>query len=208
MTVFPVNMSHEHNALPPVESLGDHRNLHSIAAFAIFLALLVVGIRSILKRLKGQDTEHLVQVNRGMRILIGVFLFSFCYLPASHVSDVVLSVACRSLGSRAAGAPDQVLLDVGFLLAERSLFLPSLGTAILLTEAIVFIAERYAETMVGMKGQQGAKYAAFITVAALALSYGQVTWKRSAEWANEEALLTSNLSIYPYNNPMSYYGLG
>ena len=45
-------------------------------------------------------------------------------------------------------------------------------------------------------------------MSALCTYYTARTVTRNRDWLTEEALMLSNLALYPENNPMSTYGLG
>jgi hypothetical protein len=45
-------------------------------------------------------------------------------------------------------------------------------------------------------------------VVTVCAAYSVRAWVRNYDWLTEEALMKSNLAIYPENNPMSNYGLG
>jgi tetratricopeptide (TPR) repeat protein len=131
----------------------------------------------------------------------------------------------------AAYAPSShAFLYVAFVLAERTLFMPSFGAAMLIADGLRAVASgrvwggvlplppwcRWGPSK-GGKGakqqqqqpQQRARPLVSLGVfLALALYYGVRIWVRNYDWATEEALLRSNLRIYPEHNGMTQYGMG
>jgi hypothetical protein len=164
-----------------------------------------------------------------------------------------------------------MFVQVAFILAERSLFLPSLGACVLISEAVMwFCAQLYpdpsqldapqtqgdavdpgnppqpAHDDVPSGSQDGLRrrhhsrkpvvsaptsvvhdtdplfprlpphrsrilhrlQVLLGVVFTLCMAYSVRAWIRNYDWLTEEALMKSNLAIYPDNNPMSNYGLG
>lgn len=115
---------------------------------------------------------------------------------------------------------------VAFILAERTLFLPSFGAAIVIAEVLALAAEWAQRCLCGGNSAAAASDEAVkrpqqrrrslgggsalyrLLLGALAAYYVGRTVTRNAEWANEEVLMASNLALYPDNNTMTVYGLG
>jgi hypothetical protein len=146
-------LSHEHNSLIPISSVADSRNLFTIAMFTFVGAWLVLAWKSDhgeativddgLDGSKKWETTHSVELvlangetqalgptkapydeecmwdrARRFRILGGMGVLLVSYLPASHL-----------------------LVVVGFVLAERQLFLPTIGASVLIAELILLLAQ-------------------------------------------------------------------
>ena len=152
MTILPWFMSHEHNALPPLLSVYDPRNLLTVAFWLVVLGLLLwaqsctledpfdkrapasemVEDVGLLGRLQSECTkwmgasrgDYCWSKGVGYRCLLGLGVMAIFYGPASHI-----------------------MVTVAFVLAERTLFLPTVGSVIVLTEAIallsMFVSERF-----------------------------------------------------------------
>lgn len=184
LLLWPGHLSHEHNAIRPVLSLGDTRNLFTVAVWAAVALLLVWAASSgNVWQLNNKDgskpkspskahaaptplaepnpvnafgkfhallvhqdpTEARIDYDecrtqvcieparplaRRWRLLAGLGVAIVAYLPASHL-----------------------LVRVGFVLAERQMYLPSIGGAVVLAEVLCGIAERVADIVVGYQRQ-------------------------------------------------------
>ncbi len=171
------------------------------------------------------------------RVLAGLAWLIVTYAPASHA-----------------------FMYVAFVVAERTLYLPSLGVAVVLAEAwvawdggagadggaapaatdggggdaavpaavpAVAADARATGGDHGLAAPMPAPPAApaprgaapawrwrsaatgpRVVLAAALCAYGVRAGVRNLDWVNEEALLASNLALYPSNNGMSMYGLG
>ena len=151
--------------------------------------------------------------------------------PLEHPSDLsTLYLAVRVLTFFGwvivAYAPSShAFLYVAFVLAERTLFMPSFGAAMLLSDALGWLAGAAAAGSGALSPPQPAPAPApapspprprararpclsFSLFAALAAYYSARVWMRNVDWATEENLLRSNLAIYPEHNGMTQYGMG
>ena len=81
-----------------------------------------------------------------------------------------------------------IVFDVGFVIAERNLYLSVAGAAVIVTSAMRSCFKRVYPFAVG-----------FIVVTWLAKS-----WTRSHDWLNEEALFRSGLRVCPDNAKVHY----
>jgi tetratricopeptide (TPR) repeat protein len=122
-------------------------------------------------------------------------------------------------------------LYVAFVVAERTLYLPSLGVVALMAEAFALVSERGTDgsrddkmvqkrvvagqpsSHVSRPQQEGPRRRAppillLALLFLLSLHYAAFSAQRNFAWASEDALLTANIALYPENNGMSYYGMG
>ena len=113
---------------------------------------------------------------------------------------------------------------VAFLVAERSLFLPSFGACLVMAECLTALYGGSGDDAPASRGPTDGKPPrivarrlrwhavrrplAVVLVAALLTAYCARTVTRSRDWVDEETLLLSNLQMYPTHNGMSTYGLG
>ena len=121
------------------------------------------------------------------RVLVGLGWVIATYAPSSHA-----------------------FLYVAFVLAERTLFVPSFGAALLVSEALTLLATvdfRFCAASSDVKPSHR-RAAAGATLATLLLYYSVRIFLRNPDWSTEEALLRSNLAIYPEHNGMTQYGMG
>jgi tetratricopeptide (TPR) repeat protein len=116
----------------------------------------------------------------------------------------------------AAYAPSShAFLYVAFVLAERTLFMPSFGAAMLVSDALFFLAGLSSSTSSTSSSRPTPpptpprkpllSLGVFVGLAAY---YSARIWLRNVDWATEENLLRSNLAIYPEHNGMTQYGMG
>ena len=188
--VLPVFLSHEHNALEHVLSLADGRNALTVAAWVVLGALGVAAVRALAAASGGGGGggggNGSAAASRAFALIFGAAFALIAYFPSSHLVQYV-----------------------AFLLAERTLYIPSLGAALVLAELV-----RAAAGGGGRKPPPrwscswwraaGAGAAAVALLAA----YVCTTVARVKDWADEEALMASNLRMYPRGNVMTVYGLG
>jgi len=146
MTIFPVHLSHEHNAMPPILSAWDSRNLLTLIFWGLVILILYwmhnsnqkdpmtdlphelmfpIPYPSLRARIRQEIAAWSEDACRSYcwsqsvrcRCLIGLGIMALFYGPASHI-----------------------LVTVAFVLAERTLFLPTVGSVILLTELLCVLA--------------------------------------------------------------------
>ena len=121
-------------------------------------------------------------------------------------------------------------MPIGLVLAERSLFLPSLGAMLLLTEVLHLCVEGGVEWWARARlspesttshpharagphpphGSGGRAETAAVTRGALVVLcavYAGLTVQRAPVWKDNTTLMRSSLVLYP-NNPMALHGLG
>lgn len=146
-----------------------------------------------------QDPFHTLyfsQVLFAIRILAYLAWTLLAYAPASHA-----------------------FLYVAFVVAERTLYFPSVGMTCLLGELFTNVFVRQITVSSSSSASSsfsylvscGYRYIAYlsrISLPLLLLYYGLLSGIRNLDWENEETLLSSNLRLYPTNNGMSIYGLG
>lgn len=105
---------------------------------------------------------------RRLRCLFALALLLITFLPASNLA-----------------------FYVGFVLAERVLYAPSLAFCWLLAEALDALAVRVAGR------RRRALVVALALSAPLHAYYAQRTWRRNADWHDEEALYLSGVDVNP-----------
>jgi hypothetical protein len=92
-----------------------------------------------------------------------------------------------------------LLLYVGFVLAERVMYLPSVGACLSLTIALRLVALRPLPS--ARSGPHQKRLVAAAAVAGLGV-YGTATMARNAEWATPLLLFRSALRVLPHNAEM------
>jgi len=152
LLVWPMQLAHEHTPVSLVTNVLDVRNLQTLALW-LALAWLVWYCC--------MHPPHCTQARR----VFALALIVVCYLPASHVRGwcewralfflvcvfvfvfvfvsglgcscgVAVSVLRDSCVWCPVGGASQMLFSVAFVVAERTLFLPSLGVSILVVDVL------------------------------------------------------------------------
>ena len=173
LMVWPdlVGMAHTHGAIEPVRAVRDPRNALSAALYGGVL-LAVLGS---LARRSARDPATARAARSRLAALAWVLV---CYAPASHA-----------------------FFPVGFLLAERALYAPSVGACILLAMAAEdagSLLEAATRARGGGRRRAGVRRALAVAVAAsLAAAYGLRTWRRNGDWRSERAVRQATLRVYP-----------
>lgn len=233
-TALPIWLSHEHQASISVTSFFDYRNSLTLFMYGSlfyilgwsFVTLFNFPTLSVLSLFNQQPqvvhtqrrlfSTQRANFFRAVRLLLYCSWIIVTYAPSSHA-----------------------FLYVAFVVAERTLLLPSFGTACLLAEGCILLLEE--EEVKGpvreiekgdrikdglatpSKTESSRPLSTSVTSFCKPLSRGFLvsfaltllsvynvirSYYRNLDWANEEALITSNIALYPNNNGLSIYGLG
>lgn len=137
-------------------------------------------------------------LHTSVRLLTAVAWTLITYLPASHA-----------------------LLYVAFVVAERTMYLPSLGACMAMGEVLALMMESAvaggalitgaavgAAAVAPSSPRRWPRRVGLALLSLLALHYVLLSYTRNMAWRDEDALLSSNIALYPSNNGMSMYGLG
>jgi hypothetical protein len=94
MLVFPVHLSHEHNAMPAVLALSDPRIAVVLVVWTTTVLLLCLAFKrehcvDVMgdERKLGTTTHERFAINRQSRILASIVLIVVPFVPASHVRN-------------------------------------------------------------------------------------------------------------------------
>lgn len=195
------------DAVPLVRSLADWRNLHTAAFYLGFTLLALFGLRSPAYKAKQTNEKH--QNCNGKPIANG----NGYYAPdANHNAHpkttpngshrphrclartslpptenlVLLSLAIMALPFLPAS---NLFFYVGFVIAERVLYIPSMGFCLL-------VATGARAAYVRLRSPR--RRAALLCVcAALVLLNGVRTVRRNGDWSDEESLYKSGIGVNP-----------
>ncbi|XP_073254700.1 protein O-mannosyl-transferase TMTC4-like [Porites lutea] len=86
-----------------------------------------------------------------------------------------------------------IFFTVGFVVAERVLYLSSIGSCLITVLGFAALSKKYfGKKVLGL------------TVGALIALYMARTVQRSAEWVDEDTLFTSGLTVCPLNAKVHY----
>lgn len=191
------------DAVPLVRSLADWRNLQTTAFYLGFTLLALFGLRSPACKAKETNQKH--QNCNGKSITNGNGYYApdanhNTTLNGSHRPHrwptrtslpptenlVFLSLAIMSLPFLPA---TNLFFYVGFVIAERVLYIPSMGFCLLVATGAraVYVRLRspWCRTML------------LCLCAALVLLNGVRTVRRNRDWSDEESLYKSGISINP-----------
>ncbi|XP_054921315.2 protein O-mannosyl-transferase TMTC1-like isoform X2 [Dermacentor andersoni] len=168
-------------SIPLVTSPFDPRNL---ATLAILLLLAVLAWRALISsQHKGSTAggsrqqcsyyrtpERLQEASSGLPVALLLTVLPF--LPASNI-----------------------FVTVGFVVAERVLYIPSIGVTLLVAEGLCRLHTRCSRSMGWCTASS-----CFILV----LLFAARTWSRNGVWASREALFESGVRDLPRNAKMHY----
>ena len=163
-------------AVPLVTSLADPRNLASLLLYSGLAALGIIYL-SGWRRPNWSTTS-----SAGPRRL------SFEDPSCSSTGDdvVILSLALLVLPFLPA---TNLFFYVGFVVAERILYIPSMGACMLVSWGIHVLHSRARSTR--------SKRLIYLAVALLFLLFSARTWRRNQDWSTEENLYRSGIPINP-----------
>lgn len=161
-------------AVPLVSSLADARNLASLGLYAALAALLgwvLLRGRAPPRRRPscGDETPQkgLVVSSSGVEVVVmALALLVLPFLPATNL-----------------------FFYVGFVVAERILYIPSMGSCLLVGWG--------AHVLHSRARSQGARRALWLAVLALFVLFSARTWRRNCDWTTEENLYRSGIPINP-----------
>ncbi|XP_045491997.1 protein O-mannosyl-transferase TMTC1-like [Colias croceus] len=115
-----------------------------------------------------------LELQRHTPAVVGLLLLVIPYLPASNL-----------------------LVTVGFVVAERVLYIPSVGSLVVTVYGVQLVWGR------GARGARGRRLAALGT-AALVASGAARTHLRNRDWRTRETLLRADLAVLPHNAKLHY----
>ncbi|KAM6961737.1 protein O-mannosyl-transferase TMTC2-like [Tautogolabrus adspersus] len=198
------------DAVPLVRSLADWRNLHTVAFYGGFILLALFGLRS--SNSKAKETNGKACVANGKSITNG----NGYHAPdTNHNTDqgppkttingsaglhhfppntslpptenlILFSLAIMFLPFIPA---TNLFFYVGFVIAERVLYIPSIGFCLLVATG--------ARTLYIRLRTRGSKVLLLCFCAGLVLLNGIRTVQRNRDWSNEENLYKSGISVNP-----------
>uniref|UniRef100_A0A8C9X3J9 dolichyl-phosphate-mannose--protein mannosyltransferase n=1 Tax=Sander lucioperca TaxID=283035 RepID=A0A8C9X3J9_SANLU len=198
------------DAVPLVRSLADWRNLHTAAFYGGFILLGLFGLRGPASKAKetngkayvtngksitngngyhAPDTNHNTDQGPPKTTLNGSAGLHHCpprtpLPPTEHV--VLFSLGILSLPFIPA---TNLFFYVGFVIAERVLYIPSIGFCLLVSAG--------ARTLYVRQRTRGCKALLLCLCTGLVLLNGLRTVQRNSDWSNEENLYKSGISVNP-----------
>ena len=153
-------------AIPLITSFSDPRNLLTVITFGSIATLGLWGIRT-----HEYHRENSGNLNRNHKVaILGISLTVFPYIPASNL-----------------------FFTVGFVVAERVLYLPSMGFCMLVG---------YGSYCIWSSKRQQLLSAAKLGLVFLLVIHSLKTLQRNRDWHSKLTLYTSLLRFYPQNGHM------
>jgi hypothetical protein len=171
LTVVPHRLAHTYVAMPLPRSFADARMLLPLLTHLCMAALCASSLGACIRQLAGRSAPSGWPWFRAW--LLAVFLISL--LPSAHL-----------------------LLDVGFLVAERALFTATWPSSLLLAELLVSQLPRAT-------GRPTACRALFMFAAPLAMA--SRVWLSIDMWRDEMSLNLHNLVQFPRSNYAAMLGI-
>ncbi|XP_015262284.1 PREDICTED: transmembrane and TPR repeat-containing protein 2 [Gekko japonicus] len=196
------------DAVPLLKTVSDWRNLHTVAFYAGLLLLAYSGLKSSSKEREsnGKNITNGKPNSNGHNFVsemecksldmkssflskeengINKHLPQRPQLPSTE-NIVVLSLSMLIVPFIPA---TNLFFYVGFVIAERVLYIPSMGFCLLIT---VGTRALYIKTQ-----KRFLKNLIFFATAALIFLYGLKTFVRNGDWQNEEMLYKSGIKVNP-----------
>lgn len=203
------------DAVPLVRSLADWRNVHTVAFYLGFILLALFGICGPASKAKetngklyvsngksitngngyhGPDTNHNTDLGPPKPALNGSPSLHHGTLRASLPPTenlVLFSLVMMTLPFIPA---TNLFFYVGFVIAERVLYIPSMGFCLLVVAG--------ARTLCVRLRTRGCRALLLCLCAALVLLNGLRTVQRNRDWSNEENLYKSGIGVNPAKGEM------
>ncbi|XP_035257931.1 protein O-mannosyl-transferase TMTC2-like isoform X1 [Anguilla anguilla] len=195
------------DALPLLSSLSDWRNLHTLAFYCGFLLLAWAGLRDPAAVGEANGKAHATaHVTNGKPSANG----HACHAPpeptgAQNGTEARGPAAPRRPSLPATGnmavfslsllcipflPASNLLFYVGFVMAERILYIPSMGFCLLLTVGLRSLSLR-------LRGRGRGRGLLLLATAALLLLHAAKTLLRNQDWRDEERLYRSGIPVNP-----------
>lgn len=112
LLIFPYFLAHQHNGIPPITSIEDLRNIYGLILWLFMIWYLFSTLFGISRIHTGKRNVYALLRNKRWLFFMGWMVVS--YLPSSHI-----------------------FFFVGFLMAERIMYMPSVGFCLLLSDLLV-----------------------------------------------------------------------
>uniref|UniRef100_A0A8C7ZCN7 dolichyl-phosphate-mannose--protein mannosyltransferase n=1 Tax=Oryzias sinensis TaxID=183150 RepID=A0A8C7ZCN7_9TELE len=196
------------DAVPLVKSFADWRNLHTVAFYGGFILLGLVGLRVPVSPAKESNgKEHVANgksVTNGngyhasethqnsehtKMTLNGSGEHSHCSSPTSLPPTENIVLFCLGMLTLPFIPATNLFFYVGFVIAERVLYIPSIGFCILVAAG--------ARTLYVRQRTRGFKTVMLCLCTGLVLLNGLRTVQRNKDWNNEENLYKSGIKVNP-----------
>ena len=177
LLLMPTTLLHDYrmNAIPLITSLSDPRNLLTLLMFTTITILVIYSFsKSLLCQDRHRDSNRICdgqlftgsKLNSAQIMAISLSLIILPFLPSSNL-----------------------FFTVGFVVAERVLYLPSMGLCLLVALG-VYRAKSYSRF---------GSLVIHFGVTLLLLSYSAKTLQRNRDWVSKTTLYRSAVKHFPTN---------
>lgn len=161
------------NSIPLIEDWHDERNLQTLAFYLVCLGLIVRAVIQLHSTSK--DDSYMRKISLALSLSLTIIPF----IPASNL-----------------------LFPVGFVLAERVLYTPSVGYCCLLAIGFIRIRQFFNSKIVN--------FVLYLLATFSIIAYSARTVIRNQDWENDFTLFQAGLAVNPnnaklYNNIGHYY---
>ncbi|RZC36371.1 transmembrane and TPR repeat-containing protein -like [Asbolus verrucosus] len=161
LLLFPCNLCCDWTmgTIPLVESFIDTRNFATIAAYTFFMALFVTAYTT-----ENRQQRLVILMNNIVSCFQSMALMALPFIPASNL-----------------------FFPVGFVIAERVLYMPSMGFCMLVAYGWNVLSEKRSKKL------------AWFLLSILLLTHGTKTYLRNWDWEDEYSIFMSGLRVNQKN---------
>ncbi|GFO42112.1 transmembrane and tpr repeat-containing protein 1 [Plakobranchus ocellatus] len=180
LLLFPATLSYDWavGSIPLVTSIGDPRNVWSASFYVVLLVLVWYSIH----HLSSQSTKSLREMRTSKRTNVSNVSVGF-------VCSMALAMTCVPFLPAT-----NLFFKVGFVVAERVLYIPSIGFSLLVAQGVSSLWTRLPCLRVLVT----------LTAVALLMLLGVRTAHRNMDWHSRRALFWSGVKSLPHNAKMHY----
>jgi len=162
LLLWPMNLSCDYN-YNCIPFVKTLSDIRNLASLALYVSLMVSGVYGLIVVWHGRDSHGYWRLT-----LFGLSWLILSFIPASHL-----------------------LVPVGFVIAERVLYTPSMGLTVIVTVVFALLFRRYPRATLA------------IAIASLAVFSAQVI-RRNEDWRSDMHLVTSALKVCPQSVRVRY----
>jgi hypothetical protein len=162
LLLWPMSLSSDYN-YNCIPFVKTLSDIRNLASLALYVSLMVPGVYGLIVVWRGRDSHGHWRLT-----LFGLSWLILSFIPASHL-----------------------LVPVGFIIAERVLYTPSMGLTVIVTVVFASLFRRYPRATLA------------IAIAILAVFSAQVI-RRNEDWRSDMHLVTSALKVCPQSVRVRY----
>ncbi|KAK7461646.1 hypothetical protein BaRGS_00038595, partial [Batillaria attramentaria] len=201
LLIFPYTLSFDWSmeAIPLVESVSDVRNM---ATVVFYCCLGYVGLH-VIRNLHKQSKESAIKPYANGNGVASETITEGVPTASTDSSSLDTSSSSPKLTPRSLNVliialsiivfpfipASNLFFYVGFVIAERILYIPSMGFCLLIAQGayVLYLGAR----------EQWKKKCVVLTVVVVVVLFGVRTWRRNQDWQTEEKLYSSGIPVNP-----------